>query len=606
MELIGSQIARIKRIVFQAVDLIKSEVNTNYFGCILFLIELKRLNILNRYNSNEFDFSVSLKLRSLFQNDTLRSNKAINAIWYELQYEFDNISGQTYRQMVDLLDVIDFYELNENYSIIFEELLRGFVNRKYTESDLFIQPLEITKFITSLSGNANEKIYNPFSGAASYIIETDSKSSYFAEELNSRIWVIGALRLLAHNLDISEYIKQDSFFNLSNESHQFDLIVSTPPFGAPILNEDKWIREFYQPCKFEDYFLYHGINCLNTTGKLLGLFSPSILFKDGVTKDIRKKMIHKGYLSMVISLPPNLFNFSSIAPVVIVIDKTNTTKNGVKFINGASFFTKQGRINMLDYSGVLSCIENFDINYVKQVSIEQIIENDYNLSVKRYFQANESSIDVPNGYTLTKLGDLVEMQRNIRFNDEIGKIVKVGDLAENAELFEKKSSDFEEGIVTPLYKKIQSNVLLLSKIRTLKPTFCKVSNSEPIFCNNNIVALVVDERKVDIGYLILELYSKKVIDYVNTKFSGVTIPSISIKDILEIPILLPKIEEQKAKYAGFLDAIAQRKKEELISLFISKLGGLNKNIDSVSTCTDLSSNLFDSLLQQAFKGELVK
>ena len=55
MELIGSQIARIKRIVFQAVDLIKSEVNTNYFGCILFLIELKRLNILNRYNSNEFD-----------------------------------------------------------------------------------------------------------------------------------------------------------------------------------------------------------------------------------------------------------------------------------------------------------------------------------------------------------------------------------------------------------------------------------------------------------------------------------------------------------------------------------------------------------------------
>jgi len=40
--------------------------------------------------------------------------------------------------------------------------------------------------------------------------------------------------------------------------------------------------------------------------------------------------------------------------------------------------------------------------------------------------------------------------------------------------------------------------------------------------------------------------------------------------------------------------------------FISKLNGIIKNIDSVGACTDLSSNLFESLLQQAFKGELVK
>ncbi|MEI7504283.1 MAG: ATP-binding protein, partial [Paludibacter sp.] len=61
----------------------------------------------------------------------------------------------------------------------------------------------------------------------------------------------------------------------------------------------------------------------------------------------------------------------------------------------------------------------------------------------------------------------------------------------------------------------------------------------------DIVAFDVDYTKVDISYLILELNSDRVTKFVNSRFAGVTIPSIQIKDLLEIPILLPNHEEQQ-------------------------------------------------------------
>ena len=119
-----------------------------------------------------------------------------------------------------------------------------------------------------------------------------------------------------------------------------------------------------------------------------------------------------------------------------------------------------------------------------------------------------------------------------------------------------------------------------------------------VYCNSNIVPLSVDETKVYIPYLILELNSERVNRFVKSRLTGISIPTLSKKDILEIPILLYSLEEQKAKFAGYIEATVSKKKEELISF--SKIHGLEKemfeqNTHLRHTLAGPTSNLVSSL-----------
>ena len=129
-----------------------------------------------------------------------------------------------------------------------------------------------------------------------------------------------------------------------------------------------------------------------------------------------------------------------------------------------------------------------------------------------------------------------------------------------------------------------SNHILYNKIR---PYLNKVAL--PDFngiCSADMYPLLPKENEVLKEYLYFILRSPFFLDFADKQSRRANIPKINMTEMSLFELPVPPIDIQ--------------------AKFISKLGGLNKNIDSVSTCTDLSSNLFDSLLQQAFKGELVK
>ena len=129
-----------------------------------------------------------------------------------------------------------------------------------------------------------------------------------------------------------------------------------------------------------------------------------------------------------------------------------------------------------------------------------------------------------------------------------------------------------------------SNHILYNKIR---PYLNKVAL--PDFngiCSADMYPLLPKENEVLKEYLYFILRSPFFLDFADKQSRRANIPKINMTEMSLFELPVPPIEIQ--------------------AKFISKLGGLNKNIDSVSACSDLSTNLFDSLLQQAFKGELVK
>ena len=129
-----------------------------------------------------------------------------------------------------------------------------------------------------------------------------------------------------------------------------------------------------------------------------------------------------------------------------------------------------------------------------------------------------------------------------------------------------------------------SNHILYNKIR---PYLNKVAL--PDFngiCSADMYPLLPKENEVLKEYLYFILRSPFFLDFADKQSRRANIPKINMTEMSLFELPVPPIDIQVK--------------------FISKLGGLNKNIDSVSACSDLSTNLFDSLLQQAFKGELVK
>lgn len=543
-----------KAIVWHAYDRLRMTMieDTSVF---IFLLHLCRKNLFKDYNHHSFRNEYIYKLienkvwyGDIEDHDILRE---LTNVFNEELSDFNNNESQAFFDIICSLMDISFEWYDKYYAKIFDELLL-LIFSSY-QSKAHIQPTEITKVITKLSGYGGKGIvYNPFAGLATYGVEMNVINGYFAQEKNEKIWAVGILHLLANNISPDNYICQDSVLYWKAKYHDndytkslFDVIVATPPFGVSLPYEGFYIDPL-KPCNTEDFFIARGIEGLSAKGKLIGLFTTGVLFKGGATEQERKFAVDNDYLEMIVSLPANLLYNTSISTTILVFSKNKNLRGHIKFVDGTTFFEKRGRVNVLLADQLLKCIESNDSQYVRLVSTKEIIENDYNLSVKRYFYEENDKIIIPDDFKLVKLGEITSVRRAEKNVDKIGRNVKISDLKSDPFNFEIKSSDLEVTNLSSAYQRISSNVMLLSKIITLKPTYCFVYEKEYIYINNNIIALHVDEAQVDIRFLILELNTERVKRFVKLRLSGVTIQSINTKDILEIPILLPSLEKQKA------------------------------------------------------------
>ena len=104
----------------------------------------------------------------------------------------------------------------------------------------------------------------------------------------------------------------------------------------------------------------------------------------------------------MISLPANLFYGTSIAVNILVLSK-NKTENKTQFINasGEDFFKKETNNNVLTDEHITKIIDLFakkeNVEYLSAwVDNEKIAENDYNLSVSAYVEAEDTreAIDI--------------------------------------------------------------------------------------------------------------------------------------------------------------------------------------------------------------------
>jgi len=117
------------------------------------------------------------------------------------------------------------------------------------------------------------------------------------------------------------------------------------------------------------------------------------LFRKAAEGKIRKALLEMDLLEAVIGLGPNVFYGTQLAPCIMVFkqQKSENKKDKVLFID-ASDQIRVGRAqNFIEEEHVNQIFEWYqnyeDVeNYVKVATMEEIVENDYNLNIPLYVE----------------------------------------------------------------------------------------------------------------------------------------------------------------------------------------------------------------------------
>ena len=527
----------------------RGELNTKNFDIVFLLLSAYKDGLIDQTIHDYYHGIKDLIIERLSSSDNY------NNIISEYKSTFEQISGNVIESLVNELHRFDREKLKENFPEIFDDLLYKFSKAQGRVSGEFIQPVELTRFTLALANLRTEsKIFNPFAGMASFGVYLDKRDNYFGQELNKKTWALGTLRLLAHNkLSNTQFDCDNSIFNWPAPNQKFDLVLAHPPFNMRL---NKPYGDLNPNIKTAEQFLIErGLESLSFNGKLITILPLGFLFRGSYDLELRKKLIELDLIDTIISLPGGLLANTGIPLVILMLNKNKNESGLVRFIDASKFVEVKGTKDKVldDYKlNELLKFNTEESDVIKFISNEKIIANEYNLSVRRYF---ENEIILAKNENSVKLGDIIKPFRGQRANlPEIGKLIRIRDLKDD-------NVDFLlDDIAIPVtklrmqntYQIDESCILLAMRWKTLKPTLFEFKR-DSIFKNLDILSAKVNESRVDKAYLINELHSEYVQKQLDSYRLGATIPFIRQIDLLNVVIKLPSLEIQRAKVQGIYE-----------------------------------------------------
>ena len=141
-------------------------------------------------------------------------------------------------------------------------------------------------------------------------------------------------------------------------------------------------------------FVMHSLSWLAPNGTAAIVCFPGIMYRGGAEKKIRKYLIDNNFVDCIIQLPSNLFFGTSIATCIMVLKK-GKSDNTTIFIDATKECIKVTNNNRLTEDNLQKIVSAFarreEIKHFSHVAnYEEIAENDYNLSVTTYVEAEDT------------------------------------------------------------------------------------------------------------------------------------------------------------------------------------------------------------------------
>lgn len=368
---------------------------------------------------------------------TILTNIQLSTMGTESEEDFDNLfedmdlnstklgktpeaRNEIIAKVLSHLDKIDFKLESTELDVLgdaYEYLIGQFASGAGKKAGEFYTPQQVSMVLAKLVTTGKTKlksVYDPTCGSGSLLLrvakEVNEVSNFYGQEMNRTTYNLARMNMILHGVHYLKFnIKQED--TLEHPQHidkQFEAIVANPPFSAiwsanPLFTSDDRFSQYGKlaPKSKADYaFVQHMIYHLAENGTMAIVLPHGALFRGGAEQHIRKYLIEdKNYLDAVIGLPANLFYGTSIPTCILVFKKCREKPDDVLFIDASSGFEKVKTQSILRDEHIDKIISTYrnrteEDKYSKKATLEEIIENDYNLNIPRYVDTFEAEPEI--------------------------------------------------------------------------------------------------------------------------------------------------------------------------------------------------------------------
>lgn len=244
--------------------------------------------------------------------------------------------------------------------------------------------------------------------------------------------------MFLHDIDFDKFdiAHEDTLLSPQHwDDEPFEVIVSNPPYSIkwegddnPVLINDPRFSPagvLAPKSKADLAFIMHSLAWLATNGTAAIVCFPGIMYRGGAEKKIRQYLIDNNFIDCIIQLPSNLFFGTSIATCIMVL-KRSKADNRTLFIDASSEFVKVTNNNRLTEENIANIVDEFvsraDVDhFARCVPYEEIVEQDYNLSVSSYVEQEDTREKIDIVKLNAEIEEIVAREQILR--DEIAKII---------------------------------------------------------------------------------------------------------------------------------------------------------------------------------------
>lgn len=324
----------------------------------------------------------------------------------------------------------------------------------------FRTPRHIIKMMVNLvKPTPEDYIIDPAMGSAGFLIEAQqylrdnhkelflnakqkehfNNTMFYGNDMDRTMLRIGAMNMLLHGVDNPNISYRDSLSEQNTDVEKYTLVLANPPFKGSLdydgVSAD--LLKVTKTKKTELLFLALFLRILKLGGRAAVIVPDGVLFGSSKAhKQIRKEILDNNKLEAVISMPSGVFKpYAGVSTAILIFTKTGSGGTDKVWFydmkaDGYSLDDKRQEVKENDIPDIIeryNHLENeVDRKRTEQsffVPVEEIIENDYDLSINKYKEIEYEKIEYDAPEVI--IGRIEELETEIQKEmSELKKLLK--------------------------------------------------------------------------------------------------------------------------------------------------------------------------------------
>ena len=234
---------------------------------------------------------------------------------------------------------------------------------------------------------------------------------FYGYDMDRTMLRIGAMNMMTHGIDNPFIEYRDSLSDQNPDKDKYSLILANPPFAGSLDKEaiSKDLLVTTNTTKTELLFLSLFVHMLKVGGRCASIVPNGVLSNNSNAHlAIRKELVENQRLEAVISMPSGVFKpYAGVSTGILIFTKTgHGGTDKVWFYDmqadGFSLDDKRSPVAENDIPDIITRFRNLDGEAERQrteksflVPKEEIVGNDYDLSINKYKQTVYKPVEYP-------------------------------------------------------------------------------------------------------------------------------------------------------------------------------------------------------------------